>query len=175
MQLTHSLMGWHGLQKLPSSIKDIVNNSPFLAADGTLFVGSKDSQIFTLELETGNLASVHSTKGLSTQLVPVDPDDDEQNANQVILPCARPSLSLCVCVCVCAAPHPIPSHGTSTQLFIMRTDYTVRAINHKSGEERWNVTVSEFTSDLLEDSSARSPLSLSLSLFHARARTLRCH
>jgi hypothetical protein len=115
MQLTHSLLDLHGLQKLPSSIKDIVNNSPFLAADGTLFVGSKDSQIFTLELETGNLASVHSTKGLSTQLVPVDPDDDEQNANQVILPCARPSLSLslcvCVCVCVCcASPDPITRH-----------------------------------------------------------------
>ena len=70
-------------QKLPSSIKDMVNNSPFLAADGTLFVGSKDSQIFTLELDTGSLASVHSTKGLSTQLVPTDPDDDEKNANQV--------------------------------------------------------------------------------------------
>jgi hypothetical protein len=61
----------------------MVNNSPFLAADGTLFVGSKDSQIFTLELDTGSLASVHSTKGLSTQLVPTDPDDDEKNANQV--------------------------------------------------------------------------------------------
>lgn len=122
------------LKKLPSSIKDMVNNSPFLAADGTLFVGSKDSQIFTLELDTGSLASVHSTKGLSTQLVPADPDDDEKNANQ---------------------------------LFVMRTDYTVRAINHKSGEERWNVTVSEFTSDSLEDPNITLMASLNPNGVHA--------
>lgn len=39
-----------------------------------------------------------------------------------------------------------------TQLFVMRTDYTVRAIDHKSGEELWNATISEFSSDRSDES-----------------------
>lgn len=38
------------------------------------------------------------------------------------------------------------------KLFVMRTDYTVRAIDQYSGDELWNVTMSEFGSDVSEDS-----------------------
>lgn len=54
-----------------------MGSAPFVAGDDTLFVGSKDSHIFTLELDTGNLQSAHSGRGLSTPLVPTVEEVDK--------------------------------------------------------------------------------------------------
>ncbi len=51
-------------KRLPTSVRDIVNNSPFLAPDGTLFIGSKDTHIFALNPDNREVATVFSSKGI---------------------------------------------------------------------------------------------------------------
>ena len=47
------------LQMLPVSAQDLVQNSPFVADDGTVYVGTKRTQLFMINSESGEIESVY--------------------------------------------------------------------------------------------------------------------
>src|SRR5262245_1039848 len=106
------------------SVKEVVRNSPFVAADGTWLAGGKETHIFALTLDTGEVTSVFSSKGMPTSelLVPLQPPAEIDLAGEL-------------------------SSGT---LIMGRSDYAVHAFDPKSGEQLWNVTAAEYVIDCSE-------------------------
>ncbi|KAH3760358.1 serine/threonine-protein kinase/endoribonuclease IRE1a [Pelomyxa schiedti] len=69
------------LVRLPVTMSDIVSNSPFMSPDGVLYVGSRTSSVFFVDIERGTLSQLNSP----TESVPehIDPLDLESSGAHI--------------------------------------------------------------------------------------------
>ncbi|KAL6062130.1 bifunctional endoribonuclease/protein kinase ire1 [Balamuthia mandrillaris] len=138
-----------GLKRVGISAKDIVHNSPFLASDGTLFIGTKSSQIFALHPGSGRVKSIfssvdgaHLRKGDEQGMDSAEEDkgDDEEKlfsgSPAPVMPTPTEEFK--------DAMQPF---GDEATIFIGRSDFVIRAIDGQTGEERWNMSLGEFVSE----------------------------
>ena len=53
-----------GVEALPITIQEIVNDSPFVSSDGTIYVGKKKAAMFALHVSSGRLDGVYPSSGV---------------------------------------------------------------------------------------------------------------
>jgi hypothetical protein len=53
--MRHTLQHLTRPQRLPVSVKEIVANSPVLGNEGIIYLGSKTSTVYAIDLETGQV------------------------------------------------------------------------------------------------------------------------
>lgn len=106
--------GEAGVQKLPLNAKELVDMSPFTALDGTMYMSSKQTTGFLVNVRTGQLRCIlrdkhqpyYASEYNSCTSLPSPEDEDDL-------------------------------------IFMVRVDYAINAIDSTSGKLKWNITFSD--------------------------------
>eukprot|EP00897_Mesotaenium_endlicherianum_P004834 jgi/Mesen1/4379/ME000222S03509 len=156
-----SLYTYHrgeGLRKLPATARELVQASPSVTRDGAVVLGARRSTVFLLDADTGALLRRFDSEGGGGEAPPGGdlPAASDAAADGTFPPTGIPP----------GGPPRSRSSDSSAggksgvlkdaeeaevaysregirPLLVMRTDYTVRAVEMATDKERWNVTVSE--------------------------------
>ncbi|EGG17970.1 putative protein serine/threonine kinase [Cavenderia fasciculata] len=113
-----------GIQKLPYSLFDIVNSSPFQQSSvddqDTLFVGSKATTVMVVDATTGKLLKTlrHNGEWEGCSSMSGVCDDSGANSDN--------------------------QDGKNNVLIFVRSDYKVIAIDPTTGVEKWNISIGEY-------------------------------
>lgn len=111
--------GESGVQKLPLTAKELVDMSPFLALDGTMYMSSKQTTGFLVNIHTGKVKCI-----LRDRKQPYSHDD---SAHQT-----------------CTTQEAYDQEDAEEDLvFLVRVDYAINAIDSASGRVKWNITFSD--------------------------------
>eukprot|EP01041_Mallomonas_annulata_P002756 gene2756-5426_t len=107
-----------GMRKTSVKARMLVEKTPFVTPDGVIFTGKKTSRLLGVDISNGRV--VHDS----------DPDD--------------PSTASAAMHNLNHPHHPLGLRDSATKpLWLGRVDYTVRAFDEETGEEKFNMTYSE--------------------------------
>lgn len=116
-------------KKLPMTAKELVAASPSVTRDGGLVLGSRHTVVFMLDVRSGKVIRRLEARKEASENV-------ENNAQEIVTQHAWDDLNWDF--------HNQDNFiSMADALLIMRTDYTVRAVEMGSGAERWNISVGE--------------------------------
>ncbi len=128
-----------GVQRLPLKAAQLVDRAPFLAADGrTLYTGARTSEALMVDLDTGAVVQRFSGPSADKIAHMIDPRLHTQPPRDDEAPTATPST----------APTVASSSSKKTKrqlLWVGRVEHSLRAVDTATGQELWNLTVSELT------------------------------
>ena len=125
-----------GMRKTSVTARMLSEQEPYVSDDGLIYTGQRTDRYFGLDLDSGRI--LHDS---------MNPDIGRANAlsglggNVQPRPVRGKSRAL-VGMNVDSKGRP-QRRGSSGQLWIGRTDYTLRAFNERTGHEEFNVTYSE--------------------------------
>lgn len=116
-----------GKRRLKESIEDFISNTPLIAEDGGIVLGSKKTTVFLVDAKTGRLIYTYSLSDSHTN----SQSDGEVNVlDRDTYDDLRQSGSLNL------KPDELP-------LYITRTDYSLKSFVLNTDKVLWNLTVSE--------------------------------
>uniref|UniRef100_A0A5B6Z6V5 non-specific serine/threonine protein kinase n=1 Tax=Davidia involucrata TaxID=16924 RepID=A0A5B6Z6V5_DAVIN len=115
-----------GKVKLQMSVEDFLRITPHITDDGGVVLGSKKTTVFLVDAKTGRL--IH-TYGLSDSL-PTSQSNEEKNVLYTTIEERGEFGSMNLTT-------------DELPLYIMRTDYSLKSFDQKSGKVLWNMTVAE--------------------------------
>eukprot|EP01125_Pyxidicula_operculata_P003132 TRINITY_DN1338_c3_g2_i1.p1 TRINITY_DN1338_c3_g2~~TRINITY_DN1338_c3_g2_i1.p1 ORF type:complete len:1112 (-),score=237.63 TRINITY_DN1338_c3_g2_i1:92-3427(-) len=109
-----------GLQRYPQKVEEIVNHSPFSFSEdaSVIFVGSKTTSLYVISSKTGEVQKCFGD-GNNIRL-----EDDDGDFSTSSSSCETPQDAI----------------------YLGRVDYTIKAIDVNSHQERWNVTLGQYVS-----------------------------
>ncbi|TFJ79854.1 hypothetical protein NSK_008788 [Nannochloropsis salina CCMP1776] len=126
-----------GIQRLPLTAGQLVDRAPFLAADGrTLYTGARSSEALMIDLDAGTVVQRFSGPSAEKIAHMIDP----RLHTPTLAPAPSPPSAS-------APPSPHPSRKAKRRqlLWLGRVEHRLRAVDSMSGQELWNLTVSELT------------------------------
>ena len=106
-----------GIQKLPITVDELVSNAPFRTKDNTRFIGNKHTTAILIDKYTGIINSNFITNNQFNELMNEQCSSDKQQ-----------------------------HINDSNLLWVGKTDMSVRALDGRTGIERWNVSISTYSS-----------------------------
>ncbi|KAK9861488.1 hypothetical protein WJX84_008156 [Apatococcus fuscideae] len=119
-----------GVEKLPVTVPELVESSPSLAADGSLVIGSRHTNVYLLDAKTGLLDHMFvDVTSVSSSLDGLPGDKRDQGAIEEEVKAKQP-------------------------IMLGRKDYLIRSLDPATGVEHWNVTYSEIVHLDLEQPNA---------------------
>lgn len=136
--------GTVGLEKLPISIRELVELSPFHAIDGTLYISSKQTNVFVLNANTGDVVCEYDSVS-------------QAEFQRMYSNCMHTISSL---------PNQQPGDDFSNNLiYMLRVNYAIHAMDSQTGAIKWNVSFSEIYPSKLIDAPPgnNGPLAFSMS------------
>ncbi|XP_008440916.1 serine/threonine-protein kinase/endoribonuclease IRE1-like isoform X2 [Cucumis melo] len=123
----------HGKMKLPSTIDEVVRNTPYIFEDGAVMTGSRKTTVFEVDLVTGELIRNHMSKFLSSELSNEEPGSYKSKQNMDIKDLMQSSMM----------------NPVEPRLYITRTDYSLKSSFSNSEEASWSLNVAEIGATLL--------------------------
>jgi serine/threonine protein kinase/outer membrane protein assembly factor BamB len=133
-----------GLEKLPISIRELAELSPFHSMDGTLYISSKQTNVFVLNANTGDIVCEYDSVS-------------QAEFQRMYSKCMNSKSPI---------PNQQPGDDFSYELiYMLRINYAIHAMDSKTGVIKWNVTFSEIYPSKLGDTPTRNngPLAFSMS------------
>eukprot|EP00898_Chlorokybus_atmophyticus_P001021 jgi/Chlat1/191/Chrsp1S03110 len=127
------------LQRLPLTVKELVELGPSMTPDGALLYGELRTTVYELDAGTGALQQTHySRSDLGTSM---EADDDA-------LVLRNKGMWVAAQLCIDADVPDNPSFvmrppGQGRTVLIGRKDYTVRSVERSTGVEHWNLSFSQ--------------------------------
>ncbi|XP_011658077.1 serine/threonine-protein kinase/endoribonuclease IRE1a isoform X2 [Cucumis sativus] len=117
--------------KLPSTIDEVVRNTPYIFEDGAVMTGSRKTAVFEVDLVTGELIRNHMSKFLSSGLSNEEQVSYKSKHNMDIKDLMQSMNSV------------------EPRLYITRTDYSLKSSFSNSEEASWSLNVAEIGATLL--------------------------
>lgn len=120
-------------QKLPSTIDEVVRNTPYIFEDGAVMTGSRTTTVFEVDLVTGELIRNHMSKFFSSELSNEGPGSYKSKQNLDIKDLVQSGVM----------------NPVEARLYITRTDYSLKSSFSNSEEVSWSLNVAEIGATLL--------------------------
>ncbi|XP_022133366.1 serine/threonine-protein kinase/endoribonuclease IRE1a-like isoform X2 [Momordica charantia] len=119
--------------KLPSSIDEVVRNTPYIFEDGAVMIGSRKTTVFEVDPVTGKLIRNHISDFSSSELSNEEHSSYNSKQNLDNKDLIQPGV---------VSP-------VEPRLYITRTDYSLKSSFSGSEEVAWSLNVAEIGATLL--------------------------
>ncbi|XP_038883515.1 serine/threonine-protein kinase/endoribonuclease IRE1a-like isoform X2 [Benincasa hispida] len=119
--------------KLPSTIDEVVRNTPYIFEDGAVMTGSRKTTVFEVDPVTGDLIRNHMSNSLSSELNNEGIGGYKSKKNLDIKDLMQSAVM----------------NPVGPRLYITRTDYSLKSSFSNSEEVSWSLNVAEIGATLL--------------------------